>query len=486
MEGFPILSAIVFLPVVGIALVMALPKERHNLIRWVALGVTGLNLALGVGLVAVYETGAMNFVEKLDWIPSAGISYHLGLDGISMPLFVLALLLSVVAVIASWSVTDRVRSYYALLLLLEVGMLGVFASLDFILFYVFWELVLIPMFFLIGIWGSARREYAAIKFFIYTLLGSVLMLVGIIALYFAAGIGSFDILELQNVSLARDMQIALFAAFFLGFAVKVPIFPFHTWLPDAHVEAPTAGSVLLAGVLLKMGGYGFIRIALPLLPKAFAYYRPALAVLAIVSIVYGAAVALAQKDLKKLIAYSSVSHMGYVMLGISAATSAALNGAVLQMVSHGLITGMLFLIVGFIYERTHTRLIAEMGGLSTVIPKLAGLFVFAAMASLGLPGLSGFVAEFLVILGAFKPYLGYAVIAAMAVVVTSSYLLWTAQRVNFEALPASFADIKDAGLREIASIAPLAAGSLAIGLYPLPLLNVIDPAVAGILKMVGG
>ncbi|MCL5292920.1 MAG: NADH-quinone oxidoreductase subunit M [Actinobacteria bacterium] len=486
MEGFPILTAIIFLPVLGIALVMALPKERHAAIRWTALAVALLDLALGAALVALFKTGAMNFIERFDWIASAGISYHLGLDGISMPLFVLALLLSVVAVVASWSITERVRSYFALLLLLEVGMLGVFAALDFVLFYVFWELVLIPMFFLIGIWGSARREYAAIKFFIYTLLGSVLMLVGIISLYFAAGIGSFDILKLQGVVLAREVQIVIFAAFFLGFAVKVPIFPFHTWLPDAHVEAPTAGSVLLAGVLLKMGGYGFIRIALPILPKAFHYYRPAIAGLAIVSIIYGAALALAQKDLKKLIAYSSVSHMGYVMLGIAAAATASLNGAVLQMVSHGLITGMLFLLVGYIYERTHTRQIAELGGLSTAVPKLAGLFGFAALASLGLPGMSGFVAEFLVVLGSYKAYIWLSILAASAVVLTAGYLLWTVQRVNFESLPAKFKGLPDASLREIASVAPLATATLAIGLYPLPLLAAINPAVGGIMKMVGG
>ncbi len=486
MEGFPILTAIIFLPAVGAALVMALPKENRSAIRWTALGVSLLDLVLGIPLIAFYKPGAMNFVESASWIPSAGITYHLGLDGLSMPLFLLALLLSAVAILASWSIAERVRSYFALLLLLEVGMLGVFAALDFVLFYVFWELVLIPMYFLIGIWGSARREYAAIKFFIYTLLGSVVMLVGIIALYFAAGAGSFDILRLQNSGLAKEVQVALFAAFFLGFAVKVPIFPFHTWLPDAHVEAPTAGSVLLAGVLLKMGGYGFLRVALPVLPQGFQYFRPALAALAIISIVYGAAVALAQKDLKKLVAYSSVSHMGYVMLGVTAATTAALNGAVLQMVSHGLITGLLFLLVGYIYERTHTRQIAEMGGLSTAMPRLAGAFGFAALASLGLPGMSGFVAEFLVILGSFKAYAWLSVVAAATVVLTAGYLLWAVQRVNFESLPAKLKGLADANARELASLVPLMAATLAIGLYPLPILKIIDPAIAGVVKVVGG
>ena len=486
MKGFPILTAMIFLPAVGVALVMALPKENHAAIRWTALGAALLDLILGIPLVAFYKSGAMNFVESVAWIPSAGITYHLGLDGLSLPLFILTLLLSAVAIVASWSITERVRSYFALILLLEVGMLGVFAALDFVLFYIFWELVLIPMYFLIGIWGSARREYAAIKFFIYTLLGSVVMLVGIIVLYFAAGLGSFDILRLHNAELVKEVQVALFVAFFLGFAVKVPIFPFHTWLPDAHVEAPTAGSVLLAGVLLKMGGYGFLRIALPILPQGFQYFRPALAVLAIVSIVYGAGVALAQRDLKKLVAYSSVSHMGYVMLGVTAATAAALNGAVLQMVSHGLITGLLFLLVGYIYERTHTRQIAEMGGLSTAMPKLAGAFGFAALASLGLPGMSGFVAEFLVILGSFNAYTWLAIVAAATVVLTAGYLLWAVQRVNFESLPAKFKDLADASARELASLVPLMAATLAIGLYPLPILKIIDPAIAGIVKVVGG
>lgn len=486
MDGFPILSAIIFFPIIGAAFLMALPKEKTALIRWSALGLTLFDFLLGIAMLPGFVPGKMNFQENFAWIKSAGITYHLGLDGISMPLFMLALLLSVVAVLASWKVTDRVRSHFALLLLLEVGMLGVFAALDFVLFYVFWELVLIPMYFLIGIWGSARREYAAVKFFIYTLFGSVFMLVGFISLYFIAGTGTFDIIKLQNLPIARDVQIALFAAFFLGFAVKVPIFPFHTWLPDAHVEAPTAGSVLLAGVLLKMGTYGFVRVAMPILPKAFHFFAPIIAVLAIISIVYGAAVALAQKDLKKLIAYSSVSHMGYVMLGISAGTVVAVNGAVLQMVSHGLITGMLFLLVGFIYERTHTRQIAELGGLSSAIPKLSGLLVFSALASLGLPGLSGFVAEFLVILGSYKGYVTYSVLAAAAVVITASYLLWTVQRVSFESLPAKFSDLSDAGIREMSGVVPLAIATMAIGIYPLPIMKIINPSVAQIVKVVGG
>ena len=367
------------------------------------------------------------------------------------------------------------------MLLLETGMLGVFIALDFILFYIFWELVLLPMFFLIGVWGGPRKDYASIKFFIYTLLGSVLMLVGILVLYFNSGLGTFDMTALVGAKLKPAIENLVFILTFLGFAVKVPIWPFHTWLPDAHVEAPTAGSVLLAGILLKMGTYGFIRVSLPILPEGSKYFASMIAILAAISIIYGALAAMAQKDLKKLVAYSSVSHMGYVMLGVAANTPVALNGAVIQMVSHGLITGMLFLIVGLIYERTHTRMIADLGGLAIKIPIISGILAFTSFASLGLPGLSGFWGEFFVLLGAFsRATLFYKImvyIAAIGVVITAGYLLWMLQRVILQTYKLREENLPHINGRELLTLIPIVILIVLIGVYPAVILKMINSAI---------
>ncbi|MCL6472664.1 MAG: NADH-quinone oxidoreductase subunit M [Firmicutes bacterium] len=485
--SYPILSIIILLPIAGALLLQFIPRRQANLIRTVALLVTLIDLAFGTVLLANYKAGqaTMQFVEKLAWVPKAGISYFVGLDGISMPLFELTLLLMVVSVLASWSIKERVREHYSLMLLLAVGMLGTFAALDFVLFYIFWELVLIPMYFIIGIWGGENRNYAAIKFFLYTLAGSVLMLVGILALYFTSGLGTFDMVKLMQSGYHSYLSTFIFVTFFLGFAVKVPMWPFHTWLPDAHVQAPTAGSVLLAGILLKMGTYAFIRIVVQILPTEFARFAPFVAVLAVISIVYGAYTALAQKDLKKMVAYSSVSHMGYVMLGIAALTQVSLNGAVLQMVNHGLITGMLFLMVGYIYERTHTRDIAKLGGLSIKIPILGGMFVFAALASLGLPGLSGFVGEILIMLGSYGAFKVYTILAVITLALTAFYLIRANQNAIFGVPQAWMGNFNDANGRELVSALPLIFMIVAIGVYPQPFLHYINPAVDAVLQIVG-
>ena len=485
---YPILSIIVFLPLLGALLLQFVPREKANLIRGIALITTLAGLVLGIPILMDFVAGqsAMQFVEKQVWVPGLGISYYLGLDGLSMPLFMLTLVLTVISVLASWSIKERVRQYFSLLLLLEVGMLGTFVALDFILFYVFWELVLIPMYFIIGIWGGENRNYASLKFFLYTLAGSVLMLVGILALYFTSGLNTFDMVALMQAGYTHYLSTFIFATFFLGFAVKVPMWPFHTWLPDAHVQAPTAGSVLLAGILLKMGTYAFVRIIMQIMPGEFVRFAPYIAVLAAISIVYGAYAALSQSDLKKLVAYSSVSHMGYVMLGLASLTQISINGAVLQMVNHGLITGMLFLLVGYIYERTHTRDIAKLGGLSIKIPILGGMFIFAALASLGLPGLSGFVGEFLVLLGSYEAYKVYTILGVLTLALGAFYLLRAVQNAFYGLPPNSMEDFKDMNGREFMSLIPLVALIVVFGVYPKPLLQYIDPAVSVVLQMIRG
>jgi NADH-quinone oxidoreductase subunit M len=404
-----------------------------------------------------------------------------------MPLVAISALLTFLAVIASWKIEKTPQFYFAMMMLLQVGMNGVFSALDFVLFYVFWELVLVPMYFLIAQWGGPRRQYAAIKFFLYTLLGSVFMLVGIVALYLQTG--SFDMIELASAVLPVGFQWWVFLAFFLGFAVKVPIFPLHTWLPDAHVEAPTAGSVLLAGVLLKMGTYGFLRVSLPILPDAFASWQWFLGLLAVVSIVYGAAVAFAQTDVKKLVAYSSVSHMGFAMLGIAAGTAAGINGAMAVNISHGLITGMLFLMVGMVYDRTHTRQIADLSGLAGSMPVIAGLMAFASFASMGLPGLSGFVGEFLALMGAWLSTglpEWMVIVAAIGVLLGAAYMLWMLQRVVFGTPSEIVAGQPDASLRELATVVPLIILIVVIGVYWSALLRYVDPAATALAALVGG
>jgi len=483
-----LLAAMIVVPLVGGIALSLIPASLSRLTRPCALALTGAVLVASAWLWASFDaTGGMQFELDLPWIPGLNTAFHLGVDGLALPMVFLTALLTVLAVVASRTIEDRVAQYFTLLLMLEAGLMGVFVSLDLILFYLFWEVVLIPMYFLISIWGGANRSYAALKFFIYTLAGSLAMLGGIIALYLATGAKTFDMLEIakQSVGLPHNVQVVIFIAIAVGLAVKVPIFPLHTWLPDAHVEAPTAVSVLLAGVLLKMGSYGFMRLGPTLLPEGFKALLPLLAILAVISIVYGAAVALMQTDMKKLVAYSSISHMGYVMLGIAAGTTAGFLGAQVQMFSHGLIAGLLFLLVGTVYERAHTREISAFGGIAKVVPILAGTMVFAAFASLGLPGMSGFIGEFMVIVGALSPFTVYAVIAAFAVILTVGYLLWMVRRVAFGPLNEERADMKDMTLSEGLSMAPLCVLIVFVGVYPQVLTSVMSTSVETLAHVVG-
>lgn len=486
--GLPILTLVTFLPAAGMLLVLALPSGRGRALKLAANVAAGLELAASLVLLARFDAGSgeMQLVERWPWIKAIGAQYLLGVDGISLLLVLLTSLLTFVATLSSWdAVKDRLKEYYAFMLLLETGMIGVFLSLDLILFYVFWEVVLVPMYFLIGIWGGERRLYAAIKFFLYTLFGSVAMLVGILVLRGQHQTFDWMAMVAAGPVVPAALQGWIFLAFFLGFAIKVPMVPFHTWLPDAHVEAPTAGSVLLAGILLKMGSYGFLRFSLPLLPDAARRFAPALAGLALVSIVYGALVSLMQKDMKKLIAYSSVSHMGFVMLGLFALTPLAAKGAVLQMINHGLSTGALFLVVGVLYERRHTRLIAEFGGLSSRMPLYATVFLVMALSSIGLPGLNGFVGEFMILMGTFPVSWVWTAVAATGIVLGAGYMLWLYQRVMFGKIvhPAN-ETLKDLTVRELATFLPLLVLVFWIGIFPKPFLDVIDKPVEKIIRIV--
>ena len=485
------LTAIVFLPLIGAIACALIPADRPTWPRWIAAAITCVDVALVAWVLATFAPGGgRQFAEKFAWVPLVHINYSLAIDGLSLPLLVLSALLSFLAVIASWKIDNKPNAYFAMLLLLQVGMNGVVLALDFVLFYVFWELVLVPMYFLIAQWGGERREYAAIKFFLYTLLGSVFMLVGIVVLYLK--FGSFDMIYLvsQGSKLPAGLQWWVFLLFFLGFAVKVPMWPLHTWLPDAHVEAPTAASVLLAGVLLKMGTYGFLRVLLPILPGAFHQWQGFLAVLATISIIYGAAVAFAQTDLKKLVAYSSVSHMGFAMLGIASGTAAGLDGAVAVNFSHGITTGMMFFMVGMIYDRAHTRQISELSGLAGQMPVIAGLLAFSGFAAMGLPVLSGFVGEFLTLLGAWSAWSGsvmqwVVMVATFGVLLSAAYILWMIQRVVLGQPSYIIADCGDASPRELAVIAPLVILIVAVGLNWELLLRYVDPAVQVLVKAVG-
>ncbi|PTL37003.1 NADH-quinone oxidoreductase subunit M [Candidatus Methylomirabilis limnetica] len=487
--GGPILSTLIVLPLLGVLLLTIVDGAREGLIKRLALAVSGLDLLLSLIVYVRFDPAqaGMQFVERASWIPSIGSSYFLGVDGISLPLLLLTTFLTPIAILASFSgIASRVKAYMICMLLLLSGMIGVFVALDLVLFYVFWEGMLIPMYFLIGVWGGPRRIYATLKFVLFTMAGSVLMLLAMIALAFlhqeSTGQLTFDLLELIGGSISYGTQLWLFAAFGLAFAIKVPMFPFHTWLPDAHVEAPTAGSVLLAGVLLKMGTYGFLRFALPLFPEAAVAFTPLISALAVIGILYGALVAMVQDDLKRLIAYSSVSHLGFVMLGIFAMNVQAVEGSILQMVNHGLSTGALFLLIGMIYERRHTRMIEEFGGLSRTLPRFALCFLVVTMSSIGLPGLNGFVGEFLILTGTFRVHKGFAVIATLGVILAAVYMLWMWQRVMWgKSRRAENLTLNDIGCREMAILVPIILLILWIGLNPNPLLRRMDASVIHLL-----
>ncbi len=492
----PLVSLTIFTPLVGAILIAFVPRDRPQVARWLAFATTLVALGWSLVMLAGFATGAGGFqyVEDVPWIPVFGIHYQVGVDGISLILIILTTLLTAVSVLASFRpIQERVKEYMITFLVLEVGMIGVFAALDLFLFYVFWEIVLVPMYLIIGIWGGPNRIYATIKFVLYTLVGSLLMLVGILATAYAyhsaTGTWSFSYLDLSGFHFSPEIQTFAFVTFFLAFAIKIPMFPFHTWLPDAHVEAPTAGSVILAGVLLKLGGYGFIRYSLPLFPDAAHTFAPAIIALSVIAIIYGAVVAVVQPDFKKLVAYSSVSHMGFVTLGIFAFQSQALQGAVLQMVNHGLITGALFLCVGVIYERTHDRRFAVMGGLAGKMPLYATTLGFFMLASAGLPGLSGFVGEFLVLLGTFAVAPVVAAISAIVMVLGATYLFYMFQQVAFvdlsDFLQGLGDHLHDMIPIEIATLVPLAALVVVLGVFPAPILNLIQGPVSGVLDHVG-
>jgi NADH-quinone oxidoreductase subunit M len=482
-----LLSVLIFLPVVGAIAIALTRRESETLQKVLGLGFSTAGFALSLLLVRGFEdVAAMQFVEQAPWIPAWGISYHLGVDGLSLWLVILTTFLTPLALLGSWSSIDkRVREFVVFMLLLEAGMIGVFVALDLFLFYVFWEAMLIPMYFLIGIWGHERRIYAAVKFFLYTFAGSVLMLVAFLVLYQAAGVRSFGLADLVAVPVDPTLQVWLFLACAVAFAIKVPMFPFHTWLPDAHVEAPTAGSVILAGVLLKMGGYGFLRIAIPLFPDAAMRFAPLVGVLAVVGIIYGALVSLVQPDLKKLVAYSSVAHLGFVMLGIAAFTTTGLVGSVYQMLNHGISTGALFFLVGMLYDRRHTRLISEFGGLKAIIPWYTAAFVMISLSSIAVPGFNGFVGEFLILVGSwpFSPML--VVFATLGVILAAGYVLWMVKRVFYgEVTNEKNRNLLDLNLREAAVLIPLVALAVFMGVASPLFTRRIEPAADALILQV--
>jgi NADH-quinone oxidoreductase subunit M len=489
------LSLVIFLPLIGALVLLLIGNRdgtRDQLFRVAALAISIVTFAGTLALWAGYKPGTteFQFVERHAWIPAFGIDYYIGVDGISLLLIVLTGFLTPLALLSSWeSVEKKVKEFTIFILLLETAMLGVFSSLDLFLFYVFWDAMLIPMYFLIGIWGYDQRVYAAVKFILYTMAGSVLMLIAIIALAMLHqtqhGAYSFDLLKLYQLQIAPDTQRWLFLAFALAFAIKVPLFPFHTWLPDAHVQAPTAGSVILAGVLLKMGTYGLVRFAFPLFPEAATYFAPYLATLAVIGIIYGALVAMVQPDLKKLVAYSSVSHLGFVVLGICAMNIQSMQGALYQGLNHGVSTGALFLIVGMLSDRRHTRLIAEFGGLKNVMPRFVAVFLIITLSSIGFPTLNGFVGEFLTILGAFRWRREFAVFAATGVILSAVYMLWMFQRVNYgDVTNPKNEKLPDLSMREWAALAPAVILAIVMGVLPQIFLTPMESPVEGIIKQV--
>jgi len=522
MNGFPILSLITFLPVIGMIIILFMPGKLVKEIKITSLIITFLQVILAVFLLGnfdysaggIYEASSFQFIEKFRWIEITGLSwigtikvdYFLGADGLSLPMILLTSLVSFIAVISSWNISKSIKGYFALFLLLDTGMMGVFVSLDFFLFYIFWELMLLPMYFLIGIWGGPRKEYAAIKFFIYTLFGSVFMLLVMIALYFSANetltdgsvVYTFNILSLMDPTNytndgllsplnPNNYRLVAYIALFVGFAIKIPMFPFHTWLPDAHVEAPTPISVILAGILLKLGTYGILRISFPIFPEItqqLAYY---IALFGVINIIYGGLVALAQKDFKKLIAYSSVSHMGYVMLGMASMTTTGITGAIFQMFNHGTITAMLFLIVGVIYDRAHTREINAFGGLANKMPVYTGFVTVAFFAAIGLPSLSGFISEALVFVGAFgvTEIRTLTIIATLGILIGAAYMLWTLQRIFFGEFNEKWDDVlHDITFREYVMLIPLTIIIIFLGIYPSAMLDIMNTSVNTLVEFI--
>lgn len=495
-----LLNSILWLPFIGIFLILFIPKNNHNAIRWVSLVTTFVTFVLTLVLYSKFDTSIAGMQDQfsvhLPWIKQFNINYSLAVDGISLPMILLTGLLFFLCILSSWTIEKSVKAYFGLLLMLQSTVFGVFMAMDFFLFYVYWEVMLLPMFFLIGIWGGENREYAAVKFFLYTFFGSIVMLVGIIALYYQ--VGSFDILAMHGGKFT-NLKVTIFGsewafnkvffwAMFLGFAIKVPVFPFHTWLPHAHVQAPTAVSVILAGVLLKMGTYGFLRIAFPIFPAATVEYSTIIAILGVISVLYGAFCAMAQDDVKKLVAYSSVSHMGFVMLGLAAMTTQGMNGAVLQMFNHGTSTAMMFLMIGVIYERSHHRWIVKpdgskgYGGLATHLPKYTTIFIIAMFASLGLPGLSGFISEALIFLGIYKKFTTITVIAVLGLLIGAAYLLWMFKRMFFGEPSEEVKSYDDMNAREIAYMVPLCIAVIVFGIYPSPILNIMKASVGALVE----
>ncbi len=519
MQNFPILSLITFLPLIGMIAIMFIPKEQVKPIKILTLVITAVQVILAGLIVAFYNysAGGINnpesfqFVEKFRWIEISGLSwigkvkvdYFLGIDGLSAPMVLLTAIVTFVATLSSWNIPKSIKGYFALFLLLDTGMMGVFVALDFFLFYIFWELMLLPMYFLIGIWGGPRREYAAIKFFLYTLFGSIFILIVMIGLYFSSTetlvdgtkVFTFNMLSMMNKANftptgilspfnPNNLRFIAYIALFVGFAIKIPMFPFHTWLPDAHVEAPTAISVILAGVLLKMGTYGILRVSYPIFPEITHQLAWYIALFGMINIIYGALCAMAQRDFKKLIAYSSVSHMGFVMLGMASLTTAGISGAILQMFNHGTITSMLFIIVGVIYDRAHTREIDAFGGLANQMPVYTGFVTLAFFAAIGLPGLSGFISEAFVFLGAFgvEAIRVITVISTSGILLGAGYMLWTFQRIYLGQLKDKWTELKDLSFREYAMLVPLSLIIIFLGVYPSAMLNIMNASVNTMVK----
>ena len=488
----PILSWILFLPLFGVLALMFINKKYQSAIKWTALVFTFADFILALNLFLQFDgqLAGMQFRNNpVPWIKSLGITYSLGVDGISILLVLLTPFLSIIAIASAWNaVHEKIKGFFISMLLLETGMLGVFLATDLFLFYLFWEVMLFPMYFLIGIWGGQRKIYAAIKFVLFTMFGSLLMLAGVIVLYIMTspepGGRTTDLMAILSLNIAPATQTWLFLAFALAFAIKVPLFPFHTWLPDAHVEAPTAGSIILAGVLLKMGTYGFLRFCLPLFPNATIQFAPLISILALIGIIYGALVAMVQKDVKSLVAYSSVAHLGFVMLGMFALTEQGMTGSVLQMINHGITTGALFLLVGMIYERRHTRLISEFGGIAHVMPQFTTLFLIVTLASIGLPGTNGFIGEFLILLGTFKANVTYAVIGTAGIVLAAVYMLWMVQRVFYgDVTVEANKSLRDLNARELIITIPLIIMIFWIGVYPRTFTSKIETSVSKLVQL---